>query len=52
MSAKKDAASAAIDELFGDTSVPKETTLEELEELQSDVESKIDCLKEDIKRDR
>jgi hypothetical protein len=46
---KKDEALKAIDELFGDTSVPKETTLDLLQELQSEVDSKIDALKGDIK---
>lgn len=40
----------AIDALFSDTSVPPEATLEALEEIQSEIETKIDCLKADIAR--
>lgn len=46
-----DAAKSAIDEVFGDTSVTKERTLERMQELNSHIESSIDCLKEDIERD-
>ena len=40
-----------IDELFGDTRVSKEQTLEWAEEIASKCEGMIDALKEDIKRD-
>jgi hypothetical protein len=46
---KKNEALKIIDELFGDTSVPNTTTLDLLEELQSEVDSKIEALKSDIK---
>jgi hypothetical protein len=46
---KKNEALKLIDELFGDTSVPNTTTLDLLEELQSEVDSKIEALKSDIK---
>jgi uncharacterized protein YukE len=48
---KKDVALAAIDAVFGDTSVSKATTLDLLEELQSEIDSKIECLKSDIKHE-
>ena len=48
---KKDYVIEQIDELFGDTSVSKRATLDALEEIQSDLESKIDALEADIKSD-
>lgn len=39
-----------IDKLFGDTSVSQGTTLNALEEIRDEVDSKIEALKEDIKR--
>jgi hypothetical protein len=51
MTAKGEAALEAIDALFGDTSVSKQVTLDDLEELQSDIETKIDALEADIKND-
>lgn len=48
---KKNEALLAIDEMFGDTSVSKQTTLDLLEELQSEVDSKVDALKADIKHE-
>jgi hypothetical protein len=48
---KKNEALKAIGELFGDTSVSKKTTLDLLEELQSEIDSKIECLKSDIKHE-
>jgi len=48
MKRKIDAVRRAIDELFSDTSVSKETTLEALEEVQADIEGKIDALKGEI----
>lgn len=46
-----DAAKAAIDEVFGDTSVSKEQTLDRMQELSSHIENSIECLREDIKRE-
>jgi len=46
-----DAAKAAIDEVFGDTSVSKEQTLDRMNELSNHIESSISCLEEDIKRE-
>lgn len=46
---KKNEALLAIDALFGDTSVANTTTLDLLEELQSELDSKIAALKSDIK---
>ena len=40
----------AIDNIFGDTSVSPETTLDQLEEIQADLEMKVDCLKNDIRK--
>jgi len=48
---KKDEALKAIDELFGDTSVSKATTLDLLEELQSEIDSKVEAIKVDIKHE-
>lgn len=48
---KKNEALLAIDAVFGDTSVSKATTLDLLEELQSEVDSKVDALKADIKHE-
>jgi len=39
-----EAASAAIDKLFGDRSVPKSTTREALEELRDDIDTMIALL--------
>ena len=39
-----------LDALFSNTSVSLETTLACLEEIQGDLESKIDALKDDIER--
>jgi hypothetical protein len=49
---KKDDVIDALDDLFGDTTVTKEQTLEYLEEIQSELESKIDALKADIRNER
>lgn len=38
-----------IDTFYGDTSVPDTQTLEELEEIQSDLEGKIEALRTQIK---
>jgi len=40
----------AISAIFSDTSVPPEQTLEQMEEIRSDVEAKCQVLEEDIKR--
>lgn len=42
------AALSAIEIIFSDTSVTRETTLEELQEIQSELDSKIDALKSDL----
>lgn len=42
--------SDALDSLFGDTSISQDATLEALEEIQADVEGKIDALKSDMKK--
>ena len=52
MTANGEAAREAIEKLFGDTSVEKQVTLDDLEELQSDVDSKIDALRADIKHEQ
>jgi hypothetical protein len=48
---KKQTVLDALDELFGDIGVPKKVTLDALEEIQSETESKIDALKADIEHD-
>lgn len=48
---KKQAVIDALEELFGDTSVSKKETLDALEEIESEVASKCDALKADIKHD-
>ena len=48
--AKLRAAMRAIDSVFGDTRVPPEATLEALEEIQTDLEFKIEALKSDLKK--
>lgn len=50
MNDKKQQALDAIDELFGDTSVSATTTLENLEEIRDEVESKIECIKADLNK--
>jgi iron uptake system EfeUOB component EfeO/EfeM len=40
-----------INALFSDTSVSKYNTIDSLEEIQSEIEIKIDCLKEDLRRE-
>ena len=39
-----------IDTVFGDSSVPLETTLEQMEEVGSHVDTCIDALRDDIER--
>lgn len=39
-----------IDDLFNNTSVSQRTTLEDLEEIRDELDSKISALQEDIKR--
>ena len=46
-----EAAKAAIDEVFGDTSVSPEETLSRMEELRSCIESSVDALRADLKLD-
>ncbi len=45
-----EAACNAIDNIFSDTNVDMLTTLEALEEVESNLEMKIKCLREDIRR--
>lgn len=40
----------AIGDLFGDRSVSKHTTLDDLEEIGLELDARMDALKEDIKR--
>jgi hypothetical protein len=47
---KLKAVTIALEELGGDTSVDPEETLEALEEIQSDVEGRIDGIKSDLAR--
>jgi hypothetical protein len=51
MTGKGEAVRDALDALFSDTSVSKQVTLDDLEEIQSDVETKIDALRADIKQE-
>lgn len=46
----KSKAFKAINNLFCDTSVSKQKCIENLRELIEDIEIKIECVKEDIKR--
>ena len=46
-----DAAKAAIDEVFSDTSVSQEETLERMQEILSTVQGNIDAIKADLKQD-
>jgi hypothetical protein len=46
------AAEAAIDDVFDDTSVPMEATLARMQTLLSAVETKIESLKGDIKKQK
>jgi len=48
---RKKEALELIDQLFGDTSVSKKETLDALEDIQSEVDSKIDALRADIKHE-
>jgi len=52
MTAKGEAVREALDQLFSDTSVNKQVTLDDLQELQSDVETKIAALEADIKNEQ
>jgi len=51
MKRKLKAVTDAIDALFSDTSVHASETLDALEDLRDDIESKIAALKDDIERD-
>ena len=42
----------AIGDLFGDRSVGKHTTLDDLEEIGMELDARMDALKDDIKRDQ
>lgn len=48
---KKQAVLDKLNELFSDTTVSKRTTLEALEEIESELETKIDCLDADIENE-
>ena len=50
MTAKGEAVRDAVEALFSDTSVEKQVTLDDLEEIASDVDDKINCLRVDIKK--
>lgn len=52
MTGKGEAVRDALDELFSDTTVSKQTTLDDLNELQSDMENKIEALEADIKAEQ
>ena len=52
MTGKGEAAREAIESLFSDTSVEKQVTLDDLEELQSEIETKIDCIQADINKEQ
>lgn len=47
-----EAAKKAIDDLFSDTTVSQQTTVDKLEELRDEIEMKIDAIKGDIKSGR
>jgi len=49
MTAKGERVREALEELFSDTSVSQQTTLDDLNEIQSDLETKIDAIEGDIK---
>jgi hypothetical protein len=51
MTTKGEAVQEALDALFGDTTVSKQATLDDLKEIQSDLETKIDALEGDIAQD-
>jgi hypothetical protein len=46
------AARDAVDTLYSDTSVEKETTMESMEEVREHVQEAISTLREEIARDR
>lgn len=45
-----DAAEKAITELFGDKSVSLDRTLEDLLDLENDINTMVDALRDDLKR--
>lgn len=47
---KKQIALDAINEVFGNTSVSPETTLERLEELREEIDGKIELIESDLAR--
>jgi len=51
MTGKGEEVREALEALFSDTTVTKQVTLDDLEEIHSDVETKIDALKADIKNE-
>jgi hypothetical protein len=52
MTGKGEAVRDALDALFSDTSVEKQVTLDDLEEIQGDLETKIKALEADIKNEK
>jgi hypothetical protein len=52
MTAKGEAVREALDTLFSDTTVTKQVTLDDLNEIQSDLETKIEALEADLKHER
>ena len=52
MTGKGEAVREALEALFSDTSVTKQTTLDDLNEIQSDVENKVEALEGDIKYEK
>lgn len=50
MREKMKAVLEAVDDLFSDTSVPAEVTLDNLEEVRAEIDFKIGAIKEDLKR--
>lgn len=51
MTANGEAVREALDQLFSDTSVSKQVTLDDLSEIQSDLETKIEALEADIAKE-
>lgn len=51
MKRRVEKATRAVDEIFSDTSVDWTVTIEALEEVQEDIEGKLDTLREEHKAD-
>ena len=52
MTGKAEAVIEALERLFGDTSVDRRVTLDDLAEIQAEVEGKINTLQSDFKKHR